>query len=189
MTRDSNLLVLAWARYQDQLKGHPMRTKALTACTLAGLSDLIAQNITRAPLNRRRSLAVALYGLLWSGPAGHCWQNLVQQLFKGKNDSNAIALKVMLDNLIFSPVMNLFFMTYMAAVVEGQSWSTSRSCIQVAFPAVQAQAWKLWPIVSFINYTYVPLRLRVLLINIVALFWSTFLNLNVRSAATNKTAP
>lgn len=30
---------------------------------------------------------------------------------------------------------------------------------------------QLWPLVSLINYKYVPLKLRVLVINVVALFW------------------
>lgn len=30
---------------------------------------------------------------------------------------------------------------------------------------------QLWPLASFINYRFVPLRLRVLFVNVVAFFW------------------
>ena len=46
----------------------------------------------------------------------------------------------------------------------------NRTSRDVSFGLTQ-NALQLWPVVSFINYTYVPLRLRVLVVNVVALFW------------------
>lgn len=39
------------------------------------------------------------------------------------------------------------------------------------YPALQRNGWKVWPLVTLINYRFVPLQLRVLFANIVALFW------------------
>jgi len=41
----SSILQLAWRGYLNQLKQHPLRTKALTAACIAALSDVIAQRI------------------------------------------------------------------------------------------------------------------------------------------------
>ncbi|KAK9805989.1 hypothetical protein WJX73_001108 [Symbiochloris irregularis] len=184
MSREPGVLELAWRRYQRELSHQPLRTKALTSCALAGLSDLAAQKVhAQGSIRWSRTGLMALYGLLWTGPAGHYWQNFVQKLFAGKKDPNSIAAKVILENLTFSPLMNSMFMAYVSIVIEGNSAQKTRQNLQASFAAVQAQAWKLWPLVSIINYTYVPLRFRVLVMNVVALFWSTFLNLRSRSVA------
>ena len=68
--------------------------QALTAASLAALSDVLAQLLTSPKYQWRRTAAFALYGLLWSGPANHCWQALLQKIFKGRNDHITIVQKV-----------------------------------------------------------------------------------------------
>ena len=42
---------------------------------LAGLSDIIAQKLAaKAPVNWRRTAAMAAFGGIWSGPSNHFWQ-------------------------------------------------------------------------------------------------------------------
>lgn len=48
---------------------------------------------------------------------------------------------------------------------------------------MQRAGWRLWPLAALANYRLVPLRLRVLFINAVALCWSVFLLLSSRAAA------
>lgn len=50
------------------------------------------------------------------------------------------------------------------------------------YPSVQLQGWRLWPAAGLLNYRFVPLEYRVLFINLVALCWSTFLNVRARSS-------
>jgi hypothetical protein len=61
--------------------------QAITAGILAGASDLLAQRLTSsAPHNWRRTLSIAFYGFLWSGPGSHYWQQILERLFPNKND-------------------------------------------------------------------------------------------------------
>lgn len=39
------------------------------------------------------------------------------------------------------------------------------------YPMIQLNGWKLWPLAAFFNYRYVPLKLRVLFVNVVAFCW------------------
>lgn len=39
------------------------------------------------------------------------------------------------------------------------------------YPGVQRNGWRVWPLASFLNYRFVPLQLRVLFVNLVALCW------------------
>ena len=69
--------------------------QAITSGSLAALSDITAQKlVSNAPLNWRRTLAMALFGLVWSGPSNHYWQKFTNQLFKGKKDAASVAQKV-----------------------------------------------------------------------------------------------
>ena len=69
--------------------------QAITSGSLAALSDITAQKlVSNAPLNWRRTLAMALFGLIWSGPSNHYWQKFTNQLFKGKKDAASVVQKV-----------------------------------------------------------------------------------------------
>lgn len=118
----SNVVTVAWTRYLRQLEREPLKTKArlsfgqsptfadtpiwnvttsatamqaITSGSLAALSDITAQKlVSNAPLNWRRTVAMALFGLIWSGPSNHYWQKFTNQLFKGKKDAASVAQKV-----------------------------------------------------------------------------------------------
>ena len=115
----ANVVQVAWARYLRQLEREPLKTKvslvaftvrhgtlinnasnlrsvqAITSGSLAALSDITAQKlVSNAPLNWRRTLAMALFGLIWSGPSNHYWQKFTNQLFKGKKDAASVIQKV-----------------------------------------------------------------------------------------------
>lgn len=179
----SSIVAVAWQRYLKQLEAKPLRTKAVTAACISGISDVIAQRIgSNAPLNWRRTLAMALFGLVWSGPSNHYWQQLMERTFKGQKSSATIVEKVALDQLLYGPVCNVLMMSYISMVVDGRSAQFTRNKLQRDYPGVQVNGWKLWPLASLVNYRFVPLKLRVLFVNIVALFWSTFLISRTKSA-------
>jgi hypothetical protein len=76
---------LAWQRYLASLRTHPLKTKALTSAAISGLSDVIAQGIIRSrgsnvPHNWRRTLLLAVYGLVW-WVGQQCLQWLAQGSF------------------------------------------------------------------------------------------------------------
>ncbi|KAL4422648.1 hypothetical protein ABPG75_008845 [Micractinium tetrahymenae] len=173
-----SILELAWRRYLQQLEKRPLKTKAVTAGVLAGVSDLLAQRLsgsTGAGINWRRTLAIALYGVVWSGPAGHFWQQILERLFPDQKDPLRSVKKVVVDQLTFGPLCNGLFLAFMAGVVEGRGWAGTRDKLRREFAGVQQRGWRLWPLASFISQQFVPLQLRVLWLNAVAFLWSLFL--------------
>jgi peroxisomal membrane protein 2 len=180
----SNVVAIAWYRYLKSLEKHPVKTKAISSAVIAGVSDMTAQKlVSNAPLNWRRTLAMALFGLIWGGPSNHYWQLFTNRLLKGRKDTASVLQKMILDNCVYSPIYNLLIMTYIAAVVEGRSSAFVKAKLQQDLPTLQMNSWKVWPIVSIVNYKYVPLKLRVLVVQLLAFFWSTFVILQSRSAA------
>ncbi|KAI3430384.1 hypothetical protein D9Q98_004979 [Chlorella vulgaris] len=180
----NSILAVAWHRYLQQLEQKPLKTKAITASLLIGASDLLAQRLTlgAAPTNWRRTLCMCAYGFLWAGPAGHYWQQILESLFPDKHDPLRTVKKVLTDQLVYGPLQNAVFMTFLAVVVEGRSWAATRTKLQADFVGVQSRGWRVWPVVSFVNQEFVPLKLRVLWMNVAALGWATFLILQGKTA-------
>ena len=161
----SNVVTVAWARYLRQLEREPLKTKArfgfgqtaissqippsyaitsatamqaITSGSLAALSDITAQMlVSNAPLNWRRTVAMALFGLIWSGPSNHYWQKFTNQLFKGKKDAASIAQKVCIFaallqlHLLNSIKMCSWFLRYIVCVDRFSltTWCTAQSSI------------------------------------------------------------
>mmetsp|Transcript_5563 Transcript_5563/g.15941 ORF Transcript_5563/g.15941 Transcript_5563/m.15941 type:complete len:187 (+) Transcript_5563:226-786(+) len=171
----ANILGLAWARYSQQLSKKPLPTKAVTAGCLSGASDILAQTLTsKGPINWRRTLAIAAFGFVWAGPSAHYWQAWLQKTFPKKDDKTLIK-KVAVDQLTYGPICNLALMCYLALIVDGRSFDFTKQRLKNDFWAVQVNGWRFWPLVALFNYRYVPLKLRVLVINLAAFCWSTFL--------------
>ncbi|VAI27673.1 unnamed protein product [Triticum turgidum subsp. durum] len=101
-----------------------------------------------------------------------------------------LLIMVIVEQLTVSPWNNMMFMMYYGLVVEGRPFGQVKSKVKKDFANIQLTAWKFWPIVSWINYEYMPLQLRVLFASSVASCWAVFLNLKAaRSiAGTSKNA-
>ncbi|KAJ8433357.1 hypothetical protein Cgig2_020437 [Carnegiea gigantea] len=216
----SDVVSEAWKKYLLQLQLHPLRTKAITAGVIAGISDFAAQKISRIKkLQYRRLFLIMLYGPLYSGPFGHFFHKLTDKFFKGKKANNTVGKKlgfwlitvtspnfalllihcfceVLVEQLTAGPCNNMIFMIYCGLVVDGRKWSFAKNKFQKDYPSVQLTAWKVndsyllflilslicgtsvatgiayftpfayklqfWPIVSWVNYQYISLQLRVL---------------------------
>ena len=55
--------------------------------------------------------------------------------------------------------------------MPGRSWDFTKAKLYTDFSGVQKNGWRLWPLASWVTYQYIPLRLRVLFVNVVAFFW------------------
>ncbi|TVU04454.1 hypothetical protein EJB05_47564 [Eragrostis curvula] len=100
-----------------------------------------------------------------------------------------LLIAVLVEQLTASPWNNMMFMMYYGLVVEGRPFGQVKSKVKMNYASVQLTAWKFWPIVSWINYEYMPLQLRVLFHSFVASCWAVFLNLKAaRSIANSKKA-
>jgi hypothetical protein len=60
---------------------------------------------------------------------------------------------------------------------------TALQICRAELPAILLAQYKVWPAVNWINFTYVPEPLRVLVSGVVALFWNVFLTAKVAGGA------
>ncbi|CAI5524065.1 unnamed protein product [Closterium sp. Naga37s-1] len=175
------LLHAIWVRYLDSLKHRPVLTKALTSASLAAVSDLMAQRLaSRKPVELRRTILMWLFGLLYMGPSAHMVHRALDAIFAAKRDTKTALKKVVVEQLTYGPCCNVVAIMWIAYVVERRSWMASKRRLFAAYPGIQINGWKVWPLVALINYKFIPFNLRVLFSNVIAIFWSTFLILKAR---------
>ena len=107
------------------------------------------------------------------GPLATTWFGFLQRrvVFPGRPNTEIFA-RVGLDQTILAPG-NLFLFLNTMALMEGSS--ASEKLESTYWPAL-SRNWMIWPVVQFINFKYVPLELRVLVVNIVSLGWNCYLS-------------
>ena len=118
---------------------------------------------------------MALYGGCIFGPGATLWYQFLQRkiVIPGRPNLEIVA-KVLTDQTVFASTNLLLFLSSMA-LMEG---TDPKKKLEDNYMMAVKKNWMVWPAVQFINFKYVPLELRVLVVNIVSL--GTFNDDNVR---------
>ena len=64
-------------------------------------------------------MSMQVFGLVWSGPSNHYWQQFLERTFKGRKDAATVVEKVIVDQLVYGPLCNILLISYISMVVEG----------------------------------------------------------------------
>jgi protein Mpv17 len=121
------------------------------------------------------------------GPLATTWFGFLQRrvVFPGRPNTEILA-RVGLDQAILAPG-NLFLFLNTMALMEGTS---AKEKLDTTYWPALSRNWMVWPIVQFINFKYVPLELRVLVVNVVSLGWNCYLSyLNGQSKPSDEEEP
>lgn len=105
------------------------------------------------------------------GPAATLWFSFLQRrIVFPKRPNLEILAKVGLDQVVFAST-NLFVFLNTMALAEG---TDPKKKLESTYFSALSKNWMLWPPVQAINFKFVPLNLRVLVVNVVALGESFF---------------
>ncbi|KAK3719510.1 Protein required for ethanol metabolism [Vermiconidia calcicola] len=116
---------------------------------------------------------MALYGGCIFGPGATLWYQFLQRkiVIPGRPNLEIVA-KVLTDQTVFASTNLLLFLSSMA-LMEG---TDPKKKLEDNYMMAVKKNWMLWPAVQSINFKYVPLELRVLVVNIVSLGWNCYLS-------------
>lgn len=99
------------------------------------------------------------------GPVATTWFGILQRHVVLKGTASTTAARVAADQIFFAPVQLTCFLSSMA-IMEGvdpvERWKTA------FVPAYKANL-MVWPFVQGVNFTFVPLELRLLFVNVISL--------------------
>jgi protein Mpv17 len=86
--------------------------------------------------------------------------------------NKTIAARVLADQVVFSTAHMAVFLSSMA-IMEG---TDPKEKLQKSYISGLKANYMVWPLVQAINFKFVPLDLRVLVVNFVSLGWNCFLS-------------
>ncbi|KAF2868725.1 hypothetical protein BDV95DRAFT_609636 [Massariosphaeria phaeospora] len=167
-------MVLRW--YQAKLKSAPLLTQSLTTAVLFATGDGLAQHaVEKKGLNNHdfsRTGRMAAYGGVIFGPAATKWYSFLASRVTLRSQNATIAARVACDQFVFAPINMGVFLSSMA-YLEGSS-PTER--LKKAYVPGMTKNFLVWPWVQALNFKFVPLEHRVLVVNFVALGWNCYLS-------------
>lgn len=170
-----------------------MTTNAVTTGSLFGIGDVSAQFLfptaDMASTNRKkkernsydfaRTARAVIYGSMIFSFIGDKWYKFlnfkVVLPIKPKYSWFNQLYRVTVDQLLFAPLGLPFYFGCMTAM-EGKSMKYAKEKIKEQWWDTLKTNWLVWPAFQLFNFSLVPIQHRLLAVNVVAIFWNTFLS-------------
>ncbi|KAN0059839.1 Protein required for ethanol metabolism [Thecaphora frezii] len=146
---------------------------------LFATGDIIAQQLLEKRGTRHdpwRTFRLGLYGGAIFSPIAATWFGKVLERVQLKSNVANIAAKVALDQTVAAPVMTGLFFTA-TTIMAGGSVEDARRKLKESWWTTLKTGWAVWVPVQAVNMAIVPPSQRLLFVNVVSIFWNTFLSL------------
>ncbi|OTB07227.1 hypothetical protein M426DRAFT_53988 [Hypoxylon sp. CI-4A] len=167
--------------YINALEKNPLRTKMLTAGTLAGAQELLASWLAK-DRNKHgnyftaRVPKMAAYGALVSAPLGHFLIWCLQKAFKGRTSLRSKILQILVSNLIVAPIQNSVYLIAMALIAGARTYHQVRATVRVGFMKVMKVSWITSPLCLAFAQAFLPEITWVPFFNLIAFIIGTYIN-------------
>ena len=152
----------------------PLTVAVGTSVTTYFCGDIIAQEISGEPYDWKRTARMLLVGSVASLP-GYKWFMFLGSHFNYASAFGSIALKVLIQQMVFAPVFNTYFFG-MQALLSGETMHGVIHRVQAAVPESIFSSAKFWPAVTALNFTLIPAHLRFAFSGVFAVVWQTYLS-------------
>eukprot|EP01062_Namystynia_karyoxenos_P041596 TRINITY_DN30320_c0_g1_i1.p3 TRINITY_DN30320_c0_g1~~TRINITY_DN30320_c0_g1_i1.p3 ORF type:complete len:217 (+),score=67.27 TRINITY_DN30320_c0_g1_i1:78-653(+) len=179
-----------WQQYKALLQGRwGLPVKMASAFCIGGTADAIAQSVESARGLRergwdaRRTLTWAVAIGCIHAPLFHWWLPIIDGLVATPPATAATAQRLLastkkacIGGVTMGPVWLTIVNIYKTAASGRWAWSEMAHDWRERFPSALLASWFIIGPSQVINFTYVPMHLRVLWMNCVALLWNTVLS-------------
>ncbi|CAN6338419.1 unnamed protein product [Urochloa humidicola] len=166
--------VVGW--YLGLLDARPVLTKSVTAAAIFTAADLTSQMCTLGPeesLDFLRTMRMASYGLLISGPTLHLWFNFISKVFPKKDVVNTLK-KMFLGQAVYGPIINSVFFSYNAGL-QGETVPEIIARLKRDLVPTIKSGILYWPACDFITFKFVPVHLQPLVSNSFSFLWTIYI--------------
>jgi len=159
---------------QKLFKDHLFASNLAISFGLSGLGDIIQQSVekSRSKWNVKRTLEMSTSFGLTSGFLCHHWYNYLDRVLPGRGLS-VVVKKVVWDQILFSPICITACILVAAAIEKSDFRTTLQQTVQLGGRLYLAE-FVLWPPAQFVNFTFIPVRFRVLYDNVISLVYDTY---------------
>ncbi|CAH1954105.1 unnamed protein product [Acanthoscelides obtectus] len=153
--------------------------QALQTGVLMGVGDAIAQTfVEKAPGKKydpRRTGKFFLLGVGFVGPTLGTWYRVLASRFGDTGTFNVAVKKMALDQLVFAPSFLALFITTVS-FTDGRNWRETKQQLIHKYPDIYLTNLTIWPAVQLVNFSFIPLRHQLLLVQSVAILWNCYLS-------------
>jgi len=166
-----------WRAYTKFVDKFPWGSQILQTGVLCASGDVIAQVLVeRKKLEEFEISRVGRFFLMGSCVVAPCirsWYLVLERIVKIQG-SRAAFSKMVLDQAFFAPCFLVVFVTA-ASTLQGLSVQDIKKNLDANYVDIVLTNWKIWPATQLLNFYLTPVQHRILVVNIVALFWNTYL--------------
>lgn len=166
--------------YSSSQAKRPYWTQVLSALVIFFAADLSAQNISGAEYDPLRTARSLLIGAAAAIPQFK-WFIFLSKNFNYKSKPLSLVAKVLFNQVTFAVAFPVYFFTGQA-LLAGENMQRTAERLRDTMGPVWYNSWKVWPLTTAINITYIPLAYRALFAGVVAIGWQTYLSWMNRQA-------
>ncbi|CAN0409204.1 unnamed protein product [Pylaiella littoralis] len=176
-----------WGLYLSSLEKRPLLTKSLSTGVISSTSNLIEQTLSTAAFSLADWAAFTLVGAVFIASSLHYWYLFLERVANSKAVTSRVRSKwgrvlvqIAVDQSVGASFINSGYFalhTIFLALLTGTVFplpelgSSIWEKVSSRYVTMIISNAKLWPWVSFFNFSFVPMNLRVLVTNCVAVFW------------------
>ncbi|PWN50916.1 protein SYM1 [Violaceomyces palustris] len=153
--------------------------QCMSAGVLFATGDIIAQQAIEKKGKKHdfvRTARLTAYGGLIFSPIMAVWFGKVLERIPIKGRVGSVAAKVALDQGLAAPNMVALFFAA-TTLMEGKGTKEVKEKLEANWWSTLKTSWMVWIPVQTINMALVPPTQRLLFVNVVSVFWNTFLSL------------
>lgn len=155
-----------------------MGSQAVQTGILMATGDIVAQTVIDKRTVRDLDLGrVARFGAIGTcivGPTLFKWYGIMERHI-GATGAQAVLTKVAADQLLFAPSFIVVLLSTIG-FSQGLNAKQVQDQLVATYPDVLINNYKLWPAVQLLNFYLTPFQYRVVVVQIVAIFWNTYLS-------------
>ncbi|XP_046968935.1 mpv17-like protein 2 [Vanessa cardui] len=151
-------------------------TNVTISVTLSSIGDIMEQTYEiytkqQDKYNPKRTMHMAFSGAA-VGVLCHHWYKVLDKFIIGKT-FDMVAKKLLLDQLIFSPIMIVTFFGSLA-LFEKDPVGNFKEEVRDKFVTLYHAEWLVWPPAQIINFYFLPTKYRVLYDNTISLGYDVY---------------
>lgn len=167
--------------YSHQLDVRPVFTKCVTAGSVSGFGNVIAQRLMwdkdekgQFSIDWKQTGRFALINVIFVAPCLHHWYNWLSRSIPGTS-LMSVWKRVFVDEFIFTPVYVPVYMGLLWSI-EGIKSKDIPRMIREEWLNIMVFDWCVYIPVQFFNFRYASVKYQVLVINLVGVGWNCFIS-------------
>lgn len=171
--------------YFEKLHTNPVWTKSLTAAVLSAGANYISQKIAGDEVDCNSLVAYGAFGLVFGGTCPHYFYGFIEKFTKEMKQRKLI--QFLMQRLMFTPAFTAITL-YFLSIFEGASPDQAMAKLFALYKKVLTANWTYLTIPVYVNFKYIHPMLRVLVTNLIGVFWTIYLAQKRRAAAKKRGA-